>query len=182
MKTIDDASKAETSSVPEGVISKVATNPTSKVIGEEQVALDVVETDMTSNNLNSIFEDCFYSSNLNHISPIPLPKPSLEHTLKNVMNLVYSEHPAGETTDDKKQLTYFSDSEQPLPLNTMLGPLYMFLEGTFYLVLGQTQVLTLLLVLVSNLFLSNLSKLSLLKSSHLKNQNDQTCLPETSYG
>lgn len=74
---------------------------------------------MTGNNLNSIFEDCFNYSILNHISPTPSPKPSckpyLKHTsspiqqsepvmdppnqtpniqiLENVMNLVDSKHP-----------------------------------------------------------------------------------------
>lgn len=41
---------------------------------------------------------------------------------ENVMNLVDYEHPVVEPTDDQKQKTYFSDSEQPPPLNTMLGP------------------------------------------------------------
>lgn len=88
---------------------------------------------MTSNNLKSIFEDCFDSSNLNHISPIPSPKPSpkpsLKHTsspiqqlepvmnslnpthiiqiLENDMDLVDFEHPAGETTDDQNLLNKF---------------------------------------------------------------------------
>lgn len=41
--------------------------------------------------------------------------------LENVVNIVDFEQPIGETTYDQKQLTYFSDSEQPSPLNTMFG-------------------------------------------------------------
>lgn len=81
---------------------------------------------MTSNNLNSAFEDCFDSSTLNHKSPKPSPNPSLKpypkhnsspihqskpmvespnstdiiQILEKPMNLDDSEHPASESTDD----------------------------------------------------------------------------------
>lgn len=127
---------------------KFATNLALKANGEENGATpDVMETDMTCNNHKSIFEDCF-DSTLNHTSPTfspkPSPKPSPEHTsspvqqskpvveslnpklvihvLENAINLVKSEHPAGELTDDQKHLTYFYDSEQPPPFNTMYVP------------------------------------------------------------
>lgn len=160
LKTVDDASEAEASSVPEGVASKATTNIASEVFGnEDQATSDAIETDMKSNNLNFTLEDCFESSTLNHISPRPSqkspPKPSIEHTplhvhnrvqlsklvmdfsnptpiihiLENAMNLVDSEHPIGETIDDKKLLIYFYDYEQPPPLNTIFGPLMDVYSG-----------------------------------------------------
>lgn len=89
-----------------------------------------METYMPSNNLDSIIDDCFESSTLNHISQTPSPKPSPkpypEHTLspdhnrvqlskpvidspnlmpiiqilENTMNPIDIEHPAGEANDD----------------------------------------------------------------------------------
>lgn len=80
-----------------------------------------METDMTGDNLNFIFEDCFDSSTLSHISPTPLPKPSPKRNssfvqqsepmtdspnltpitpiLENAINLVDSKHLTGETTN-----------------------------------------------------------------------------------
>lgn len=150
---------------------------------------------MTCNKLNSIYEDYFDSSTLNHISPTPSFKRSLEHTispihnmvphskpgmdspnqtpiiqiLKNSMKPIDYEHPTGETTNDQRKLAYIYDFELPPPLNTMFGPPIDVSIGKHYLVLSQNQILTLLLLLVSNLFFSNLSKLSLLKSSPHKN-------------
>lgn len=103
---------------------------------------------MIGNNLDYNLEGCFDSSILNHISLTPpsnpSPKPCLKHTLSLVqqsdlvvesdnptpilqilekaMNLDDFEHPAGESIDDQKQLTYFSNSEQPPHLNPMLEP------------------------------------------------------------
>lgn len=84
------------------------------------------------------------------------------------MNLVYYEHPAGETTNDQRQLSYIYDFEQPPPLNTMFETLLDVFSGKVSSDIAQTQFLTLLLLLVSNLYLLNLSKLSLLKSSPQK--------------
>lgn len=52
-------------------------------------------------------------------SPNPIP---IIQILENVMNLVDSEHPIGETNNDQRQLEYIGDSKQPPPLNTMLEP------------------------------------------------------------
>lgn len=93
LMTIDGTYEAEASSVPEGFASEVVTNLASKVVGkEEQVTLDAMETDITSNYLKSILEDCPDFFILNHISPTPLskspPKPSPEHNPSHVRSKV----------------------------------------------------------------------------------------------
>lgn len=138
MKIAKGTYDAKTSPIPEEVVPKVASNLASEAFVEkEQAALDAKETDITRNILNYIFEDLFDSSTLNHISPTPSPKQSLKHTpspthnivqlsehvmyspihtpvlqiLDNSLNLVDSKHPTGETTGDRRQLGYISDSE-----------------------------------------------------------------------
>lgn len=192
MKTAKGASIAEASSVLEEVVSEAATNLPFEVVGEKnQAASDVVESDITGNNMNSIYKDCFYSSTLNHISATPSPKPSPRHTpspipniiqhlehmmdspyptliiqvLENVMNLVDSKHPAGETTADQRILAYISNSEQTPPLNTMIEPLINVFCGKTSSSSSSYSNSDLIIILGLYLYLSNLSKLSLLISS-----------------
>lgn len=100
LKSAEGASKVEASGVPKYVVSEFAINLASEVVDEEkQAASDVMETDMTNNNLNSIFEDCFDYSKLNHISLTPSPKPSYKPSPKHISSLVHKSEPVMNSTN-----------------------------------------------------------------------------------
>lgn len=90
LKNVEGAYEAEASGVPKEFVSESATKLASEKV---QATSNVVETNMTGNNLNYIFEDCFDSSTLNHISPTPSLKPYPKHTPLNVHNSVQQSKP-----------------------------------------------------------------------------------------
>lgn len=100
LKSAEEASKVEASGVPKYVVSEFSINLASEVVDEEkQAASDVMETDMTNSSLNSIFEDCFDYSTLNHISLTPSPKPSYKPSPEHISSLVHKSEPVMNSTN-----------------------------------------------------------------------------------
>lgn len=184
---------------------------------EDHATPNAMGTGMICNNLKFILEDCFDSSTLNHISPTPSltpsPKPSPENTpspvhnkvqllehvmdslnltpiiqiLESVMSLVDYEHPTGETTDDQNQLTYFSDSTQPPPLNTMFGSPIDVSSGKASSSSSSESYfnpfpgLNLKPVILTPIFIKPIQVVPLQTFTPKNLQNDQACSAETTY-
>lgn len=98
LKCAEGTPDAEAFVVPEEVVSEAVTDLAFEVVGEEnQATPDVMETDMTCHNLNSIFEDCFYYSTLNQKSPTPLPNPLPKQYPKHTPSPVQQSEPVVES-------------------------------------------------------------------------------------